>query len=153
MIKVREMQAADVDALVDMAQAMHAESPRYRDATFCEAKTRHLMEYLATGPEGGGFVALADGAITGMIGGMATEYLFSTDKFVCDAGLYVVPERRGSSAAVRLIKAFESWAWAQGVREITLGISTGVQAGRTVCVYQKMGFRMASYGLVKRKGD
>ena len=135
-----------------MARAMHAESPRYSKYAFCAMKTRGLVEYFISGPAGGAFVAEEDGILVGMIAGVPVEHFFSTDKYASDLVVYVAPEKRGSSALLRLVRAFEEWCFGtEGVREVTLGVSTGVHADATVRVYEKLGYTLHSYGLVKTR--
>lgn len=136
-----------------MARAMHEESPRYRGMTFSEKKAIAMIDnYASWFSTGGAFVAELDGQRIGMIAGAVTEHFFTEDKFATDFVVYVKPEHRGSSAAVRLIKAFEEWATEQGVKEICLGVSTEVDPERTVCLYERLGYRMSSYSLLKTKG-
>ena len=49
----------------------------------------------------------------------------------------------------RLVYAFEEWAKEQGASELSLGVSTGVQTEVTVRMYERMGYKMAAYGLIK----
>lgn len=148
-LEIRTAELRDTGKLLEMAHAMHEESPRYRMRAFCEAKARGLIEHLIT--TGGGFVAVLNGEIVGMVGGILFEYFFGQDKMCSDLVVYVVPEWRGSSIFVRLIKAFEAWAWGNGACEIVLGVSTGVGMDATVCVYERLGYKIAATSLIKPK--
>jgi GNAT superfamily N-acetyltransferase len=135
-----------------MARAMHAESPRYRHRNFSDVKVRGIIEYFISGPTGGAFVVEEDGVLTGMIGGVPVEDFFGTDKYASDLVIYVLPEKRGSSVLLRLVRVFEKWCFVdQGVAEVILGISTGIHAEATVRVYERLGYSLSSYGLIKTR--
>lgn len=149
MLKVRRLEHADIEQVFAMSKAMHEESPRFRDKPFREEKAQALIGHLIA--VGGGFVADLDGVLVGMVGGMLVEHFFSSQKFSTDLVVYVLPAFRGSSAGVRLIAAYEEWAFANGAEEVGLGVSAGVEQERTVCIYERLGYKMASYTLIKRK--
>lgn len=133
-----------------MAQLMHSESPRFKDKPFVLEKAQRIIDMLIA--KGGGWVAERDNALIGMIGGVIVEHFFSSYTFSTDFVLFVLPHYRGGSAAVRLIKTYEEWAFAQGAEEVGLGISTGVDQERTVCIYERLGYKLASYTCIKTKG-
>ena len=151
MAKLRLAQPQDRHHILRMAKAMHEESPRYKGLAFSDGKTLALIDYLMDYSEGVLIVAEQDEEIAGMIAGMLVEHFFSDAKHASDLALYVVPHRRGSSIAVRLAKAFETWAAAIGADEIILGASTGVASDRTVCMYEKLGYSLISRSLLKTK--
>jgi len=148
-LKIRPVTTHDTDAVLIMAEAMHAESPRFRNKNFLPEKTINIVAHLAS--NGGGFVAELDGELVGMIGGVLVPHFFSDFKYACDLVVFVKPDHRGSTVAIRLVKTFEKWAFENGAEEVVLGVSTGVSQERTVCVYQHLGYTLASYSLVKSK--
>lgn len=151
-LKIRPVEPRDLELVLPLAKAMRDESPRYQRRRWSEDKVRMLVEYFASGPHGGAFVADEDGQIVGMVAGGAAEDFFGPDMFGADLVLYVTPEKRGSSAAMRLVRAFETWCFANpAVTEITLGVSTGVHAEATVRMYEKLGYRLIGYTLVKQR--
>lgn len=149
-LSIRRIEHGDVDAVMAMCEAMHAESPRFRGKPFLHSKAIGLIGHLLS--VGGGFVAVKDDQLVGMVGGMLVEHFFSSQKFSTDLVVYVTPEQRGSSAGVRLIAAYEEWAFTNGAEECGLGVSTGVEQERTVCIYERLGYRLAAYTLIKAKG-
>lgn len=151
MLKIRQADAKDIDQVVAMVKAMSDESPRYNTKPFSVAKTTLLVDYFCTGPEGGGYVAELDGNLIGMIAGFVVESRTHDYKFAADVGLYVTPEHRGCSAAIRLIKTWEAWAFAHGADEVNLGISTDVNAETTVGIYERLGYKLAGRSMVKYK--
>jgi GNAT superfamily N-acetyltransferase len=150
-LKVRPAQAKDIEQVNVMVAAMSNESPRYSRYPVNPSKVRNLVTYFCDGPEGGGFVAEFNGEIVGMIAGMVVESRTHDYKFAADVGVYVTPEHRGSSAALRLIRMWEAWAFAQGADEVNLGISTDVNAEQTVHIYGRLGYKMSGRSMVKYK--
>jgi GNAT superfamily N-acetyltransferase len=132
-----------------MGRMMHAESPRFQRFSFSEEKTMQLVDMLLKNPSGGVFVAESDGYVIGMMAGFITQHFFSYETTASDFVLFVVPSYRGGSAALRLIKAFEEWAFESGAREITLGISTQGDTSRIAQLYQKLGYHDLGHTMIK----
>lgn len=154
MLKIRPLQAEDKTAVFHMATAMYAESPRFNVRTLSYVKTEKVIDFFISNPSTGrAFVAEYDGVLIGMIGGVIVEHFFSEDTYATDLVVYVKPDRRGSSAAVRLIKAFEQWAFSVGVDEVLLGVSTGINQADTVRIYERLGYKVSSNSLIKTKGS
>lgn len=152
MANVRHMVPGDVDAVLIMGQAVIAESPRYCDKGFDEAKLRQMFDNML-GREDHGFFVCEDGGgrLIGMALGFLVPYFFSAELYAADLVIYVAPENRGSSAALRLVKSFEDWAFGNGAREVVLGVSTGINTAQAVCVYEKLGYKMVAHSLTKQR--
>lgn len=153
MTTVRRATEADIDTLIAMGQALHDESARYQGMAFSPDKLRRLWTYLQgtlLAEVGAIFVAEQDGQVVGMTIVHITERWFSDDQFVTDLTMYVKPECRDGMAFRRLVKALEGWAAEQGIPDIVLGVSTEIHAERTVKAYERMGYRLAGYTMVKR---
>lgn len=86
-----------------------------------------------------------DGAYYGGIIGAVFEHFFSDDLVAGDMGLFIVPEKRGASAAVKLIRAFEDWARSVGAKEVHLGQTTGVEIDRTRKLYESLGYTVVGF--------
>ena len=56
-----------------------------------------------------------------------------------DLCLYVLPERRGSTLAVRLWKSCRDWAAAKGAVDLTHAVSTGINIDATHRFFTGMG--------------
>lgn len=144
MADVRLAQLADVAAIVEMGRAMHAESPTYRDTSFDPDKVARLAEALIGGDAPGVLlVATARGELAGLFAGVAVQRWFGDDWVATDIAVYVKPDHRGGSAFARLVRAFEAWAADRGIPEVTIGVTTGVHAERTVHAYQRLGYTLA----------
>lgn len=133
----------DVPAMVDLGQAMHAESPRFSVLPWNGAKLRALIETLIAQPEGLALVAVRDGVVIGGFLGMAVPHFASDALVSCDVALYVAQDRRGGMAAARLLRAYVQWAKARGAVLIQAGITTGVNLKATSRLFASVGFEPA----------
>lgn len=142
----------DLPKLIEMGRAAYQESPRYRAFSFNEHKIRRffnevqnalLIQYACI------YVAETKGEIIGMIICALNEPFFSYDKMVTDLLVYVQAEHRGSFAFVKLIRALERWAKKQGDLPIAIGVSSEIHAEKTVKLYQRLGYRLTGYLMVK----
>lgn len=149
MANIRPAMEEELTALVNMARDMHDESPYFSRFEFSAVKTANTLLGLMTHPEGCVLVAVIDSEVIGMFGGFITEHFFGNDRYACDIGLYVKPEHRGGSVAVRLLKVFEEWVSSKNVGAITLGVSTEVEVERTAAMYQHLGYTAS--GVIVRK--
>ena len=150
MAEIRHARPADVDRLLAMGRSLHAESPRYRRVAWDEERARAITEAMAADPESGLFVAEASGGmLVGMIAGFVVPHWFSRSTFASDLTVYVDPEHRGRVVFLRLVGTFEQWARAQGAIEILLGVSTDIHPEQTVRVYERLGYKMSSFALMK----
>lgn len=78
--------------------------------------------------------------LAGFMGGFTCEHFFSTDKYASEMLFYVCPHWRGSSAALRMVRAFEAWCSDKPLLDIMTGISSGVGVDRTTRFYEKLGY-------------
>lgn len=150
-MKVRSLRAADIGAALALGEAMHAESPTWRERPFSPTKLRAFASQALGEPDWAVFMAWNqhDHPI-GLMAGFVTEDWFGPGKFAADLALYVVPESRGSTAAIRLIFAFEGWAEQRGASEIRVGVSTGIRLEQADGFYRKAGFTPNGVMLRKR---
>lgn len=156
MVKIRQAAHADIPAIIEMGRALHAESPRFRGDSFSDVKIanrlRQLLGTAVTRGEGGALIAEDGDRLVGLMAGYVAEEFFGYDRIATDYSLYVVPEYRGGTVGVRLIKAFEEWAWKAGATAIQPGISTEIDADRTRGIYERLGYGMFGYLMIKRRG-
>lgn len=133
-----------------MGRACAAESPRYRDKGWDDAKVEKLLRNQMGDLNHGLFVAEDTEGLCGMALGVVMPYFFSADLYATDLVVYVSPGHRGGTTAIRLVKALENWALNdKGVRELVLGVSTGINPEQVGCVYKKLGFNMISQAFSK----
>ena len=135
---------SDIEQLIHMARMMYDESD-LKSQRLNPAKVSVTIDALInTGFAG---VYEIDGKIIGMMGGALSESYFSTDYIATDYCLYVVPEHRGSLAAVRLVSEYRKWAMSDGVKpgNIMIGISSGVNNDMAAAVCESVGFEKCGF--------
>ncbi len=145
---IRPATESDIDTLVHLAEVMHYESD-YKVLPFNGEKVAKMMRALLDG-YGVVFVAEKAGSVVGAIAGGVDDFWFADASHAYELGLFVLPDHRGGSAAIRLLAAFEHWAKGRGATWIDLGITTGVHAEKTAGLYKKLGY--AESGKLFRKG-
>lgn len=124
------------------------------EAQFSKAELDIASLYnLVQSPDVVYFLAIDKNKIVGLIGGAVIPYFFSTRKKVGDLGFYVDPEYRGSRAAIKLVKALESWAKEMGVEEVYLGQTTGVEVEKTKDFYERLGYTVVGVNTIKHLKD
>jgi len=138
---IRAAMQSDIPALVDIARAMHAESPRYSRLTFDGMKVRQTLSALLH--DSAGFVAVAErgGRIVGALAGFIAPDWHSVEPIAHDMGLFVEQTARGAFIAPQLVASFKAWALERGAAFGTCGISTGVAVEQTAALYEHLGMR------------
>lgn len=138
MAEIRKATTADLGAMVALAESMHMESPRFRVFRFLPDRLRTTLVNLLDMEHGCALVADHDGEIIGALAAVAYPH-FSLDVLqACDLGLFMAPQNRGGTTAVRLVNAYLKWAKEIGA-EPSIGINTGVQPHRTERLLSSMG--------------
>lgn len=138
-MRIRPAKRNDAQALVEMGFQMHQESA-YAFLPYDRDKVHRLIIDHLDHPEDCFLhIAEVDGRPAGLLMGMLSDYFFCGESIASDEAFFVEPEHRGTSAAVRLLRAFRQWAKARGAAELCLGVSTRVAADRTGRFYERMG--------------
>lgn len=152
MVEIRRARPGDIEALIAMGRALHDESPRYQGKGYKPEKLRalagHLQGSLLT-EQAAIFVADDGGELVGMFVAVIAERWYCDERYMTDLTVYVKPERRGGTVFFRLVRAAEAWARVQGLPESVLGVSTEVHPERTVCAYERLGYTLAGYTMIK----
>ena len=144
------MTAGDIDKCIELGHAMHQES-YFKHFNYNEDKLNNLLNHMISTPEQ--YCALViekDNAIIGFFLGISNEQWFGTDKMSCDLACYIIPSERGSIAGVKLIKAYEEWANTINVKEIIVGVSTGINTDRTSGLFKRLGYGDEAFSFRKR---
>lgn len=139
-MEVRPFKLEDANACVELGKQMWAESPVFSSHELEVGKFTELADLCLNDDNFGGFVAVKGEEIVGFWAGSVQQFWYSKDYTIRDFVFYVSPEHRGSSAAMRLLKAVEIWAGVKGVKELNLGVSSLVDADKTACFFKKMGY-------------
>lgn len=132
-----------------MGQELHRESPSFRRRRFAPDKLRALAEQCLVHPDWVGLMAWVEDEPIGIFVGFIAEDWFGPDRYAADLTFWVRPQSRGSTAAYRLLLAFEKWAEDRGVEEIRVGISTGISVEQATRFYLKAGFLPRGTLLIK----
>ncbi len=150
MAVIRHATTDDIAQIIAMGEAMHAESPRYRTLGFKAHKVGDLAFAFIKNPAlGGVLVAEKENTLVGMFAFHISEHFFSDDLFASDIVMYIKPEHRGGSIFPRFVAAFEILTDERGVKEKLLGVSTGVDAERTLAVLARLGYLPVETGTMK----
>lgn len=120
------------------------------EAEFANAKIeKHKILHLYKNPNAIAFLAIENDKIIGFIAAISHECFFSSKKKVSDLGLYVLPEYRGSRAALKLVKSLETWATEMGADDLHLGQTTAVEIDKTRQFYERLGYKTVGFNTVK----
>jgi GNAT superfamily N-acetyltransferase len=151
-LTVRTAGHDDIQQLVELGRAMHLES-NLSFLPFSEQKIVSLAEkMIGSNDTCCVFVAQRKDRLVGFMAGQLTYYFFCDEYFAIDQGLYVSPDCRGSSAAVRLISAYLTWAQNRRAREACIAVSTGVNLQMTDAILTRIGMEMVG-GIYKVRTD
>ena len=126
----------DKDAVLELAEMQVRETLPHLD--FQRDVAEQTFENAVEHADPTIFVCEDRGEVIGYLMGMLEGYAFTSGVFVVQEVLYVKPEKRGSRAAVHLIKIFDEWAKIVGAREAIMGISNKFQPARTSRLFQRL---------------
>lgn len=136
-----EIKREDRPDIIVMAKAMHAESPSYSKWPFVPRLVSAWIDMCLDVPDWRCIIAREDdGEPVGFMAVGMANMIFSTEKTSDDLSLYVRPEKRGGTAALRLVKEMARWSKERGAVELRLGITTDVDELKTVRFLEKLGF-------------
>jgi len=138
--RYKKMEEWDIDSMVELGAAMHAESA-YRDLDYDRDKCFQLCARYVLHPDRYfGYCAYEGDELTGMLMGYVSLYYFGNDLLANDIVWYVRKDRRGSMTGIRLLNAFRDWAKERGASEICIGVSSALNLDRTHKLMSRMGF-------------
>ena len=95
------------------------------------------------------YLARNEGKSVGFIAAVKQRYFFSDRERVTDMGFYVLPEYRGTSAAIRLIRALEDWTKENNITDLYLGQTTSVDIEKTSKFFNHLGYKTVGFNTVK----
>jgi GNAT superfamily N-acetyltransferase len=145
-VNIRAATLEDLPTLVAMGEAMHAESPRYSRLQFSSDKVEKALAAMIKSPMALVLVAVDGDDVVGVILGFISAEWFSEELVAQEMAIYVVPEYRGGLAGARLIMGLDAWAEAMRSRYLQGGATTGLDAERTVGLYERLGFQRVAIG-------
>ena len=147
---IRSIEKHDVKAVVELGAEMH----RLSAFSFLPYDKKKAFDFVKLFIENREdficFVAEDKGNIVGMIGGEISEYFFCHELILNDWALFVLPSQRSYPVVKKLINRFVEWGIQEGVREICIGISTGVDTDRVGTLFKRSGFACVG-GVYKKR--
>ena len=148
-IKIRELGFKDSQQIIELGKIVHEES-YYKFLPYEEMKIQELIMVTLKNPDSNVcFVEEQNGKIIGALCGFIVAYVMNYELFAQDLGLWVLPKKRGTWAAKKLLDTFEYWAKKRGCKEIMLSITSNINQDRTSQFYEKLGY--TNLGAVCRK--
>lgn len=138
---VRRATPADLPDLLWLLRTFRQESSYYTPP-LSGPKVQVALQALIDGQEGGDTLLLVSedaGRITGGVAAERTEDLWTDSKVVVEYFLYVLPEKRGSFDAGKLILLFKSWAESEPA-SIRAQATSGIDNEDAFAMYERLGW-------------
>lgn len=136
-ITVSALSIDDVVEAMALAHDAHATS-NYSDLPFCGEHVARVFARHMTSPAAVALGAWRDGVFCGFLLA-SVEHSFCAPVPVASDTVFIV--RPGSGfAAIRMIQAYVRWALDAGAVRISLGCSSGIDAGRFGRLLERSGF-------------
>ncbi len=82
-----------------------------------------------------------DGALIGSLGAVLCPNLCAPNSMAVESFWYVLPGQRGTTAALKLLRAFEGWAKDQGCRIVAMIHLENLQPAKLGKLYDRMGYK------------
>jgi GNAT superfamily N-acetyltransferase len=148
-MQIRLATSSDITTILSMGIQMHAES-RFKRYPMNPSRTQEAIETLLSNSTVG-CILLAEhpqAGIVGMLAGYVTDYFFTDIRLAQDKWFYVIPEHRGSSAALKLLIAFRRWAENRQAKELCINMSVAIDQARFNKFMTHLGFQCAGSNFV-----
>lgn len=136
---------SDFPEIVSMLQFFREESPEYN---YVSDDPVFVTQGLWTMFNAGMMIGYIEPTKGFLLGGLSHTW-YSDRLDAIEQVLFVYPPFRGSSTAVRLIKATEQQAREAKAFTFSVGVSTGIREAQTVRLYQKLGYALHGQSLRK----
>ncbi len=158
MCTIRNADPDDLDVLADMGEKFFAYSAFAKVVPFDRDAVREAIGVYArpgtmlTLPDSLVLVAEVDDEIVGGLVGLIGPMWFNpAARVATELAWWVAEEHRGSSAAIRLYRAFEAWAWDRNADMIVM--SDLVIDGETPAarLFEKLGYATVERAHMKRR--
>jgi len=136
---IRKAVNQDVSKIVDLCKEAHEES-KITTAPLDPKTLRTNVQICVLSAEHLVLVVEVDEKIEGLIIGVTHQLWYSRKKQATDLFFYTSQSIRGGGWGTKLMRRFISWAKENpGVKEIMLGVSSGIDTDRTKTMYERMG--------------
>lgn len=140
----------DIEQMVEVGRKFYNETYHVKYGPFEEQKIRRMIKTANEQPNKL-FVAYdkAGDIITGFVVGVYTELPFSNTKVVQDMGVYVAPDKRGTSLGIKLIKLLEKWSLDQKADCTIICHNTGINTEQSIPLFKRLGYFLGGHIFVK----
>ena len=136
---IRKAVNQDAAKILDLCKEAHEEST-ITTAPLDPKTLRTNLQICVLSAEHLVLVVEVDDKIEGMIIGVTHQLWYSRKKQATDLLFYTSKRIRGEGWGAKLMRRFISWAKENpGVKEIMLGVSSGIETDRTKTLYKRMG--------------
>lgn len=144
---LRPIKVEDIGLIIEMLLALHVESPHYNKV---QPDEQYVSTTLASMIEQPNFIGCIDSDLRGFMFGIANQTWFDPELNAYELLLYILPEYRGTTLALRLIKQFEQDALRLGCIHVRAGATTLVNEERTLRLYERIGYTREANTVSKR---
>ena len=111
------------------------------DLSFDAEMVRRAIERKLERPEMNCLLqAEMNGRVVGALMGVAAPHYHSAALGASILSYFVLPEHRGSTAAIKLLHGFRRWARNRGAVRMYVGVTSGVDVARTDRLLKRLGF-------------
>lgn len=134
---IRQGRFSDIKGIIKVFEEAHDKSVSFHVPINIKELTKSL-QIIINSREHCCFVTEIDGQIEGVMLGVSNPMWYTRMRQATDLFLYTTDKGKGTGAW--LMRRFISWAKRQpGVKEIMVGVSSGIDYERTIELYKRMG--------------
>lgn len=149
---IRKATHGDVSEMVEMAQAMHAES-NYSVLSFDPETCARVIHAIIDSEDGFAVVSHRDELVGAMLAHASPAWFgVPHQKVANDYGLYVKPAHRRGASGIQLVTAFREWIFEKGFLQARAGTAAGPAGQGANAIYEGLGFQRSGYCFVLSPG-
>lgn len=143
---IREAETKDIPRLVELCRMFFEESGLQSTESFCPASMSTFHARMIANPAAVTAVAESDGEVLGLLCAIIAPN-FHDAAFLKGHEIYwyVVPDWRGTSTGVRLMRHVEQWMKDHGAREFCVSHMETFNADTASSLYRRMGFNPTTH--------
>lgn len=149
---IRKMKEEDAQRVYEMGWDLaHHEDSCFKICKYDEEVVKDNVKNLWT--KNPNYLALVaedeNKHVYGMFVGFINYFFFSHRVWAGELFLYIDKNKRGTYAAIKILKKFERWAKLKGACQIRPGIINNININRTRDLYVKLGYDVVGYNFLK----
>lgn len=141
---IREATLADMSDLLELFYTYYKEG-NMKWAEWSDGKTRQSILHGVADEEKLLLVAEKGDKIVGALYGELVYPAFSYTPVFDARILYILPEYRGGTLGVQLIKKAKYMSKEAGIPAVNIGVTSEIHTERTAKLYEKLGFNRVGY--------